>query len=42
MREGDEFKTAFRTRYGQFENWVMPFGLTHALATFWAIMDDYL
>jgi len=42
IQEGDEFKTAFRTRCVQFEYQVMPFGLTNAPGTFQAYTDDYL
>ena len=34
IREGDEWKTAFRTRYGHFEYQVMPFGLSNTSASF--------
>jgi len=34
IADGDEWKTAFRTRYGSFEWSVMPFGLTNALMAF--------
>jgi hypothetical protein len=42
IREGDEWKTAFRTRYGLFEYAVLPFGLTNAPSTFQAYINHAL
>jgi hypothetical protein len=42
IKEGDEYKTACPTRYGQFEYQVMPFGLTNSPATFQSYIDDCL
>jgi hypothetical protein len=42
MAEGEEWKTAFRTRYALFESLVMPFGLTNAPATFQNFINDVL
>src|SRR3978361_121130 len=42
IKQGDEWKTAFHTRYGHFEYTVMPFGLANAPATFQAMMYEVL
>jgi hypothetical protein len=40
MAAGEEWKTAFRCRYGLYEYNVMPFGLCNALGTFQHYMND--
>jgi hypothetical protein len=40
IKEGDEHKLAFRTRYGSFEPLVMQFGTTNALADFQEYMNN--
>lgn len=42
IKEGDEWKTAFRTRFGSFEWCVTPFGLTGAPATFQRYINQVL
>src|SRR5436190_21157970 len=39
IKAGDEWKTAFRTRYGHYEFLVVPMSLTNAPATFQAYIN---
>lgn len=42
IKEGQEWLTAFRTRFGLYETLVMPFGLTGAPATWQRFINDTL
>ena len=42
IKEGDEWKTVFRTQYGHFKYQVMPFGLSNTLASFQGYINKIL
>ena len=40
IREGDQYKTAFNTKFAHFDHLVMPFGITNAPALFQSFVND--
>ena len=42
IKDEDNFKTTFRTRYGHYEFDVMPFGITNAPVFFMCLMNNVM
>ena len=40
IREGDEYKKVFNTKFGQFEYLIIPFELTNATAVIQSFVND--